>query len=71
MSVHRNHLNYRVGESHPKAELTDVQVRDMRARYARWKAAGLRKGYGTLAYLFRCSEWTARDIVTYRTRASA
>lgn len=64
----RNHLGYRVGESHQKAKLTDKQVTEMRNLYESWKSAGSKKGYGELGYIFGCSQWTARDIVTYRTR---
>lgn len=64
----RNHLGYRVGECHQKAKLTDAQVNDMRSLYASWKSANAKKGYGALAEIFGCSQWTARDIVTYRTR---
>lgn len=67
----RNHLGYRVGEDHHKAELSDADVRGMRALYAEWKKKGWRKGYGTLAAIFGCGDSTARDIITYRTRASA
>lgn len=59
------------GEKHHNANLTDEQVKDMRQLYASWKAAGASKGYGTLAEIFGCSMWTARDICTYRTRISA
>jgi hypothetical protein len=29
------------------------------------------KGYFLLGIIFGCSEWTARDICTYRTRRNA
>lgn len=59
------------GQAHHNAKKTDAEVRDMRAVYSKWKKAGSAKGYGELGALFNCSQWTARDIVTYRTRASA
>lgn len=59
------------GEKHHNANLTDEQVKDMRRLYAGWKDAGSRKGYPTLAAIFKCGESTARDIVTYRTRIDA
>jgi hypothetical protein len=58
----------RYGEKHHRAKISSAMVRDMRSLYQSWKAAGSPKGYGALAELFGCSEWTARDIVTYRTR---
>lgn len=63
--MRRNHRGYRVGECHHRAKFSDAQVRAMRKRHE----GGM--GYGALGKLFRCSPWTARDIVTYRTRASA
>lgn len=59
------------GESHPKARLSDDRVREMRSVWEKWRAAGSDKGYGALGEAFGCSRWTARDIVTYRTRRSA
>lgn len=56
---------------HHRAKLTNDQVKDMRNLYQAWKEANSNKGYGTLAEIFGCSMWTARDIVTYRTRYSA
>lgn len=56
------------GEKHHKARLTDAQVQDMRDLYQSWKAAKANKGYSALGEIFGCSMWTARDIVTYRTR---
>lgn len=61
----------RPGQDHHNAKLTDEQVKDMRELYESWKEAGANKGYGTLAEIFGCSMWTARDICTYRTRISA
>lgn len=64
----------RLGEKNHKARLSDATVRDMRATWNRWKEEGdgkERKGYGMLGLVFGCSPWTARDIVTYRTRIGA
>lgn len=58
----------RLGQAHHNAKMTDAQVIDMRKTHAGWKAAGSWKGYGELGALFGCSKWTARDIVTHRTR---
>jgi hypothetical protein len=60
----RNHTGHRVGEWHQRARLTDAQVREIRAAYGPL-------GYKRLAGRFGCGESTVRDIVTYRTRASA
>lgn len=70
-AITRNHTGHRVGECHQKAKLSDDQVREMRRLYAEWKAKGWRKGYDTLAAIYGCGMATARDIITYRTRASA
>lgn len=67
----RNHLGYRVGECHQRARLTDAEVRQIRQKYADAKASGRKKGYGWVAARFGVSEWTVRDLVTFRTRASA
>ncbi len=40
----------------------------MRYTWQRWKAAGDRRGYGSLAELWGVGASTARDIVQYRTR---
>ena len=64
-------INPRRGERHPRARLADEQVREMRRVYESWKQAASDKGYGVLAQIFGVSEWTARDIVTYRTRVDA
>lgn len=66
MSVARNHTNHRIGQSHPKAELSDEKVREMRRLN---QEEGI--GYRRLGWRFGCGESTARDICTYRTRASA
>jgi hypothetical protein len=53
------------GEQHHNAVLSDAEVEEMRTlrEYAPWLWS-----YGALADHFGCSESTARDIVTYRTR---
>jgi hypothetical protein len=58
----------RYGEAHFRARLTDDQVRAMRARYAKKKAAGKRYGYETAAKDFGCGISTARDIILGKTR---
>ena len=65
-NVRRNHKGYRVGECHHRAKLPDEAVRAMRAEHLAYV-----RGYGYLARKFGCSPETARDICTYRTRASA
>ena len=53
------------GERHPRAVLTDAQVRDMRNdRDAGMSIKGCADKYG-------CPYWTAVDILLYRTRAFA
>ena len=68
--MRRNHLGYRVGEGHHRAKLTDEQVKRMRAKYEAAKKSARPRDYGYrwIGGLFGVSEWTARDIVTYRTR---
>jgi len=58
----------KLGQAHHNAKKTDAEVREMRQVYESWKQAGSKKGYGELGWMFGCSQWTARDIVTYRTR---
>ena len=67
----RNHLGYPVGECHHRSKISDEMVRAIRKKYADAKASGKKKGYGWVAARFGVSEWTVRDLVTYRTRASA
>lgn len=72
--MRRNHTGHRVGEDHQNARLTDAQVRRMRKDYEREASragTGGGGGYGTMAKRYGCGESTARDIITYRTRASA
>jgi hypothetical protein len=54
------------GASHPRATLTDAQVREIRALYLPHV-----RGYLTLARQFGVGASTVRDIVTYRTRVNA
>lgn len=65
MKIRRNHLGYRVGEDHQKADLTTEEVKAMRAKYQPGKRGC---GYASLAHEFGCGVSTARDICTYRTR---
>lgn len=60
--VHRNARGWRIGESHPKAYLTDEQVEAMRVM--RDEGAT----YKQIAEAFDCPFGTARDIADYRTR---
>jgi hypothetical protein len=53
------------------ARLSDETVREMRRVFGEWQAAEYPKGYRELGDAFGCSMWTARDIVTFRTRKSA
>ncbi len=72
--MRRNHTGHRMGEDHQHARLTDAQVRRMRQDYAREESragTGGGGGYATMAKRYRCGVSTARDIITYRTRASA
>lgn len=66
----RSHTGHRVGECHQRAKLTDEQVKLMREKYERAKSGPNPRGYGYgwIASMFNVSPWTARDIVTYRTR---
>ena len=56
-------MTYKNNQSHHRAKLTDEQVAKIRRMYRRDVV-----GYKVLAQEFQCSEWTIRDIVTYRTR---
>ena len=51
------------GEDHPKARLSDEDVRQMRKDYLAYVV-----GYETLAKRWNCGVSTARDIITMRTR---
>jgi DNA-binding Lrp family transcriptional regulator len=53
----------RHGERHPKAKLTDDDVRLMRELREKYSLS-----YREIGEKFDCSLWTARDIVTYATR---
>ncbi|MDE2441812.1 MAG: hypothetical protein KGP14_12380 [Betaproteobacteria bacterium] len=66
MAGARNHLGWRVGEWHGKAKLSDFDVRNMRLHHET-----LGWGYHRCATHWGCGISTARDICTYRTRASA
>jgi len=72
--MRRNHTGHRVGEDHHRAKLSDEKVRELRRQYEEatpraGKGGG--GGYGSLAREHGLSWSTVRDIVTYRTRASA
>ncbi len=72
--MRRNHTGHRMGEDHQHAKLSDADVRRMRRDYARAErraGTGGGGGYATMARLYGCGVSTARDILTYRTRASA
>jgi transposase len=62
----RNHTGHRVGECHQRAKLSDGQVRNMRNAHEH-----LGMSRREVAEMFSVSYWTARDILDYRTRASA
>lgn len=62
----RNHTGHRVGECHQRARLSDEQVRSLRYDRERYGMS-----YRALGDKHGCSMWTARDIATYATRASA
>lgn len=61
----------RSGQEHHNATLTDEEVARMREIYSQWKKEGVRLGYMALSRRFGVPWGTCRDIVTYRTRASA
>lgn len=65
-SMTRNHTGHRVGECHQRAKLSDAQVRNMRNAHEQ-----LGMSRAEVADQFKVSYWTARDILTYTTRASA
>lgn len=69
--MRRNHTGHRIGEWHQRAKLKDSEVQAIREKYLEVKGTKPRKGYGWIAARFGVSQWTVRDIVTYRTRASA
>lgn len=59
-----NERSYRVGETHHRAKLTDIEVDKIRDLH---EDDGL--GYRTLARMFDVSKSTIRDICRYDTRA--
>lgn len=63
MRVMRGPTGHRIGQSHPKARLTDEQVETIRRVYASGTV-----GYEILGRAFKTSPWTIRDIVKERTR---
>ena len=62
----RNHTGHVIGEQHPKARLSDVEVREIRARYARGEGS-----CASLAKIYGCAHGTIHNIVTWATRWSA
>lgn len=54
------------GADHPKAKLSDDDVRLMRELREKYQLS-----YRAIAEKFECSLWTVRDVVTYATRYSA
>jgi len=66
MVVARNLGGWRIGASHPKARLTDEQVREIR-----YQREAHNRSYGWLAQRFGCGESTIRDIIKYKTRYNA
>ena len=62
--VKRNAEGRRVGESHPKAELTDRDVELMR------ELRDEGRSYRWLAKTFEIPKRTVRDIVNYRRRCA-
>lgn len=59
-------FQFKLGESHHRAKLSDEKVREMRHDHEKngmtWKQ---------LSYKYNTSYWTVRDIVSYITRRSA
>lgn len=68
MTGARNHTNHRVGEWHGRAKYSDAVVKAIRAEYQRGVVG---KGMRALAKRHGMPLATARDILTYATRASA
>ncbi len=62
-TVRRSFTGHRIGESHPRAQLSREDVKLMRQLHEDHDI-----GYGTIAKKFECGVSTARDICTYRTR---
>lgn len=60
------HESARGGQNHWKANLSDEQIVQMRAKYQHRVY-----GYGKLAKEFGCPESTVRDVVLSKTRANA
>lgn len=58
----RRGYRYRRGEAHPRAKLTDDDVRLVREL----KGAGL--GYGEIGKKFDVSRFTVRDVCKHKTR---
>lgn len=70
----RNHTGHRIGQDHQRARVSDAKVRQIREEYERQESRagnGGGGGYATLARRHGMGVSTVRDIITYRTRASA
>jgi len=70
----RNHTGHRIGQDHQNARVSDAKVRQIRKEYDEEESRagnGGGGGYATLARRHGIGVSTVRDIVTYRTRASA
>jgi hypothetical protein len=67
----RNHTGHRVGQWHGRSKFSDEKVAQVRKVYAESRERGAPVGYALLGRAFGMSASTARDIVKYRTRASA
>lgn len=55
------------GERHHKAKLNSEKAAEIRKLYRDWKAAGSRKGYRELAWMFGVNLTTIRDVVIGKT----
>ena len=62
-TVRRSWTGHRIGESHPRARLSDTDVSLIRTLHEEHQL-----GYGTLAEKFGVAKSTVQDICTYRTR---
>ena len=61
--IDRSPGGWRVGQSHQRAKLLDLEVIAMRKMHIPYVV-----GYDKLAKIFNCGVSTARDVCTYRTR---
>jgi len=63
MRVAYNDLGRRIGEGHPRARLTDAQVREIREQH---EQLGL--GYRNLARRLGLKVWTVKKILNFERR---